>query len=226
MNSITNNYARILCRLQYTFYRASFLIVIRIHRGINTTNRSYWSKQQTLAATGATGTTATKPPPERQPPPEPSRSLALELLQHSHWSRSNDSHRATGVDRTTPTGATGTTATGATGTTATGVDRQHWSHCNGSHRIHRTTATGVDRTIAIAGAANDSHWSRSNARQPNSGAANNRYWRPPRRSNRYWSLREYATETAGAASERQIILEEPKDRQWSCCEQQILALEL
>ena len=45
VNPITNNYARILCRLQYTFYRASFLIVIRIHRGINT-NRSYWSTKQ------------------------------------------------------------------------------------------------------------------------------------------------------------------------------------
>jgi len=46
VNPITNNYARILCRLQYIFYRASFLIVIHIHRGI-----SYWSKQQTLTAT-------------------------------------------------------------------------------------------------------------------------------------------------------------------------------
>jgi len=67
VNPITNNYARILCRLQYIFYRASFLIVIPIHRGINT-NRSYWSKQQTLANShrshwnnshSATGTTAT-----------------------------------------------------------------------------------------------------------------------------------------------------------------------
>jgi len=38
VNPITNNYVRIPCRLQYNFYRASFLIVINIHRGIQATN--------------------------------------------------------------------------------------------------------------------------------------------------------------------------------------------
>jgi len=199
VNPITNNYARILCRLQYIFYRASFLIVIRIHRGINTTNRSYWSKQQTLAATGATGTTATKPPPERQPPPEPSRSLALELLQHSHWSRSNDSHRATGVDRTTPTGATGTTATGATGTTATGVDRQHWSHCNGSHR---SPSNDSHRSRS-----NDSH-SRSCKRQPLESIE--------RATAKFWSCKQ---QILAPTTQEQQILEPTRVRYrncWSC----------
>ena len=115
MNSITNNYARILCRLQYIFYRASFLIVIRIHRGINTTNRSYWSKQQTLAATGATGTTATKPPPKRQPPESIERTTTATGADRQPWSLCNT---ATGVDRTSAIVVDRTTATGATGTTA------------------------------------------------------------------------------------------------------------
>jgi len=121
VNPITNNYARILCRIQYIFYRASFLIVICIHRGINTT-RSHWStKQQTNSHRShwnnshccATGTTATS------------------------------------VDRTTATGDTGTPLLGSIdstgGTTATGVDRT-----TATARATGTTAatTGVDQTTA------------------------------------------------------------------------------
>jgi len=57
VNPITNNYAQILCRLQYIFYRASFLIVINIHRDIEA--------QATTTTTTTTGA-ATIPEALRQ----------------------------------------------------------------------------------------------------------------------------------------------------------------
>ena len=204
MNSITNNYARILCRLQYTFYRASFLIVIRIHRGINTTNRSYWSKQQTLAATGATGTTATKPPPKRQPPEsierQPLESIispgatatqppeSIERQPPSHRSRSNDTHWSH-------------------------WNNSHWSHWNDSHWSRSTALEPLQRQSPYP--SNNSHRSRSNdshsrscKRQPLESIE--------RATAKFWSCKQ---QILAPTTQEQQILEPTRVRYrncWSC----------